>query len=37
MENLRNKINLKLVINQEDNLEWSSKPSYMSHGTFDNI
>ena len=35
MENLRNKINLKLVSNEKDDLKWTSKPSYMPHKIFD--
>ena len=36
MENLRYRINVKLVSNKEDYLKWTSKPSYMSHKIFDN-
>ena len=36
MENLRNKIDIKLVSNKKDYLKWTSKPSYMSHKIFDN-
>ena len=36
MENLRNRINVKLVSNKKDYLKWTSKPSYMSHKIFDN-
>ena len=36
MENLRNRINLKLVSNKKDYLKWTSKPSYMLHKIFDN-
>ena len=35
MENLRNRINVKLVSNNKDYLKWASKPSYMSHKMFD--
>ena len=31
MENLRNRIDVKLVSNKKDYLEWTSKPSYKSH------
>ena len=30
-ENLRNRIDVKLVSNKKDYLKWTSKPSYMSH------
>ena len=36
MENLRNKIDIKLVSNQKDYIKWTSKPSYMSQNIFDN-
>ena len=36
MENLRNRIDLKLVNNVKDYLKRTSKPSYMSHKRFDN-
>ena len=36
MKNLRNRINAKLVSNKKDYLKWTSKPSCMSHKTFDN-
>ena len=36
MENLRNRIDLKLVSNKKDYLKWTSKPSYISHIIFDN-
>ena len=36
MENLRNRINVKLVSNKIDLLKWTSKPSYISHKIFDN-
>ena len=36
MENLRNRIDVKLVSNKKDYLKWTSKPSYMSHKMFDN-
>ena len=35
MENLRNRIDLKLVSNKKDYLKWTSKPSYMQHKIFD--
>ena len=36
MENLRNRIDVKLVSNKEDYFKWTSKPSYMSHKIIDN-
>ena len=36
MENLRNRIDVKLVSNKKYYLKWTSKPSYMSHKIFDN-
>ena len=36
MENLRNRIDVKLVRNKKSNLKWTSKPSYMSQKIFDN-
>ena len=36
MENLRNRINVKLVNNKKDYLKCTSKPSYMSHKIFEN-
>ena len=30
MENVRNRIDVKLISNKKDNLKWTSKPSYMS-------
>ena len=36
MENLRNRINVKLVSNKKHYLKSTSKPSYMSHKLFDN-
>ena len=36
MENLRNRIDAKLVSNKNDDLKWTKKPSYMPHKTFDN-
>ena len=36
MENLKNRINVKLVINEKDYLKWTCKPSYMSHKIFGN-
>ena len=35
-ENLRKRINIKLVNNEKDYLKCTSKPSYMSHKIFDN-
>ena len=36
MENLRNKIDVKLVSNKKDYLKWTFKPCYMSHKILDN-
>ena len=36
MENLGNRIDVKLVNNEKDYLKYTSKPSYMSHEIFDN-
>ena len=36
MENLRSRIDLKLVNNENDYLKWTSKPSYMSQKILDN-
>ena len=36
MENLRNRIHVKLVNNEKDYLKCTSKPSYMLHKIFDN-
>ena len=36
MENLRNRINVKLVSNKKDYLKWTSKPSYMPYKIFEN-
>ena len=36
MDNLRNRIDAKLVSNQKDYFKWTSKPSSMSHKTFNN-
>ena len=36
MENLRDRIGVKLVNNEKDYLSRTSKPSYMSHKTFGN-
>ena len=36
MENVRNKINVKLVNKEKDYLKCTPKPSYMSHKIFDN-
>ena len=36
MENLGNRIDVRLVSNKKDYLKWTYKPSYMSHKIFDN-
>ena len=36
MENLRSRINVKLVSNKKDYLKWTSNPSNMSQKIFDN-
>ena len=36
MENLKNRIDARLVNNKNDYLKCTSKPSYMSHKIFDN-
>ena len=36
MENLRNRIDVKVVSHKKDYLKWTSKSSYMSHKMFDN-
>ena len=36
MENLRNRINVKLVNSKKDYLKCTSKPGYMPHKIFDN-
>ena len=36
MENLRNRIDVKLANNEKDYLKCLSKPNYMLHKTFDN-
>ena len=36
MENIRNRIDVKLVSNKKDYLKLTSKPSYMSRKIFDN-
>ena len=36
IENLINRIDLKLASNKKDYLKWKTKPSYMSHKIFDN-
>ena len=36
MENLRNRIDVKLVSNKKYHLKWTSKPNYMSQKVFDN-
>ena len=35
MENLRNRIDVKLVSNKKDYLKWTSNPNYMSQKIFD--
>ena len=35
MENLRNRIDVKLLSNKKGYFKWRSKPSYMSHKKFD--
>ena len=36
MENLRNRIDLKLLSKKRNYLKWTSKPNYISHKIFDN-
>ena len=36
VENVRNRIDVKLVSNKKDCIKWTSKPSYISHKIFDN-
>ena len=36
MENMRNRIDVKLGSNKKDYLKWTSKPRYMSHKIFSN-
>ena len=36
MENLRNRLDVRLVSNKKDYLKWTSKPSYMSQKIFEN-
>ena len=36
MENLRNRIHVKLVRNETEYLKWRSKPSHMSRKIFEN-
>ena len=36
MENLRNRLDVRLVSNKKDYLKWTSKPSYMSQKVFEN-
>ena len=36
MENLRNRVDVKLAKNKKYNLKCTSKPKYMSHKIFDN-
>ena len=36
IENLKNRIDVKLVSNKKDYLKWTFKLSYMSHKIFDN-
>ena len=35
MENLRNRIDVRLISNKKDNMKWISKPSYMLRKIFD--
>ena len=35
-ENLKNRIDVRLVSNEKYSLKWTSKPSYMSQKIFDN-
>ena len=35
MENLRNRIDVRLINNEKNNLKWISKPSYMFRKIFD--
>ena len=37
IEKLRNKIAVKLESNKKDYLNWTSRPSYVPHKTFDNV
>ena len=36
MENLRNRIDVKLLSKKRKHFKWTSKPTYMSHKTFEN-
>ena len=36
IENLRNRLDVKLIRNKKDCLEWASKRSYMPYKIFDN-
>ena len=36
VENLRNRIDVRLTSNEKVHLKWTSKPSYMSQNVFDN-
>ena len=36
IENLRNRIDVRLVKNEKHYLKWTSKPSYMSQNMLDN-
>ena len=36
MEDLRNRIDVKLASNKRNYLKWTSKPCYLSHKIFDN-
>ena len=36
MENVRNRIDVKLISNKKSYLKWTYKPSYMSHKVFEN-
>ena len=35
MENIRNRMDARLVSNKQDYLKWISKPGYVSHKIFD--
>ena len=36
VENVRNRIDVRLINKNKDYLKWTSKPSYMSHKIFNN-
>ena len=36
MDNLRNRIDVRIIGNKKDYLTWTSKPSFMSQKIFDN-